>query len=66
MQSCSGEANKLRYINTIRGTPRGIAIKEREINHNAVYTFIETLSLLIDKFKSKNAASLSELFVLFS
>ena len=30
MRRCSGKANKLRYIHTIRGTLRDIAIKERE------------------------------------
>ena len=33
MRRCSGKANKLRYIYTIRGTSRGIAIKERKINN---------------------------------
>ena len=33
MRRCSGKANKLRYIYTIRGTLRDIAIKEREINN---------------------------------
>ena len=34
MRRCSGEANKLRYIYTIRGTLRDIAmIKERKINN---------------------------------
>ena len=31
MRRCSEKANNLRYINTIRVTPRDIAIKEREI-----------------------------------
>ena len=33
MRRCSDKANKLRYIYTIRGTLRDIAIKEREINN---------------------------------
>ena len=33
MQRCAGIANKLRYLNTIRGTPRDIAIKDWEINN---------------------------------
>ena len=33
MRRCSGKANKLRYINTIRGTLRDIAIKEQKINN---------------------------------
>ena len=33
MRRYSGKANKLRYIYTIRGTLRDIAIKEREINN---------------------------------
>ena len=33
MRRCSGKANKLRYIYTIRGTTRDIAIKERIINN---------------------------------
>ena len=33
MRRCSGKANKLRYIYTIRGTSRDIAIKEQKINN---------------------------------
>ena len=33
MRICSGKAKKLRYIYTIRGTLRKIAIKERESNN---------------------------------
>ena len=33
MRRCLSKANKLRYIYTIRGTLRDIAIKEREINN---------------------------------
>ena len=32
MRRCPGKASKLRYINTIKGTPRDIVIQEREIN----------------------------------
>ena len=51
MQRCSGKANKSRYINTIRGTPRSITIKERKINNFKIkiirlsYIFVETVSL---------------------
>ena len=33
MRRCSGKANKLRFIYTIRGTLRDIAIKEWKINN---------------------------------
>ena len=33
MQRCSGKANKLRYIYTIRGTSKDIAIKEWKISN---------------------------------
>ena len=51
MQRCSGKANKFRYIYTIRGTPRDIAIKERKINNIKIKIipfiiyFLETVSL---------------------
>ena len=72
MRRCSGRANELRYRNTIRGTPRGIAVNEREIDSTRrikikiIYIFVETVSLLMEKFLSKNAASVSEAFALFS
>ena len=33
MRMCCGKANKLKYINTLRGTTRDIVIKEREIKN---------------------------------
>ena len=53
MRKCSGKANKLRYIYTIRGTSRDIAIKEWKINNikkttkknHLSYTFVETVLL---------------------
>ena len=50
MRRCSGKANKLRYIYTIRGTSRDIAIKERKINNIKIIIlfiifFVETISL---------------------
>ena len=53
LRRCSGKANKLRYIYTIRGALRDIAIKERKINNikikiiplNISYIFVETISL---------------------
>ena len=33
VRRCSSETNKLIYVHSIRGTPRDIAIKEREINY---------------------------------
>ena len=67
MRRCSGKANKLSFTNTIRGTSKDIAIKEREIDYIKIkiipfiiYFFVKTLPLLIDKCKSKNAASVSE------
>ena len=38
MRRCSGKANKLRCIHTIRGTLRDIAIKERKINNIKIKT----------------------------
>ena len=32
VRRCSRETNKLRYVHSIRGTPRDIAIEEQEIN----------------------------------
>ena len=70
MRRCSGKANKLRYINTIRETQRDIAIKEWKINNikkkssRLSYIFVETVSLRIDKFQSEKAASVSEALAL--
>ena len=33
MRRCSGKANKLKYIYTIKGTSRDIAVKKRKINN---------------------------------
>ena len=33
IRRCSGKANKLRYVYTIKGTSRDIVIKERKINN---------------------------------
>ena len=33
VRRCSSETNKLRYIHSIRGTPKAITIEEREINY---------------------------------
>ena len=66
MRRYSGKANTLRYINTKTGTPRDIVIKERKIDNIEIkiIPFIiyyeETVSLWIDKFKSKKAVSVSE------
>ena len=30
---CSSKSNKLRYMHSIRGTPRDIAVEERKIDH---------------------------------
>ena len=66
MRRYSGKANTLRYINTIRGTPRDIVIKERKINNIKIKSipfiiyFVETVSVWIDKFKSKKASSVSK------
>ena len=84
MRRCSGKANKLKYIYTIwggGGAPRDMTIQEREINNikikiipftiYAIYILEETVSSLIDKFKSKYASvseayHASEAFTLFS
>ena len=50
IRRCSGKANKLRYINTIRGALRDIAIKEWKINNIKIKIiplniyFVETIS----------------------
>ena len=58
---CS-EANKFRYVHSIRGTPRDIAIKERDINYIKIeiILLVDTIPLDMDKFKSKTSASVSE------
>ena len=33
IRGCSGKANNMRYVNTIRGAPKDIAIKERDISY---------------------------------
>ena len=67
---CSSETNKLRYIHSIRGTPRDIAINEREINNIKIVPFssilTETVPLDMDQFKSKHGASISEELALSS
>ena len=45
MRRCFSKANELRYIYTIRGTSRDIAIKERKINNIKIIPFKETVSL---------------------
>ena len=52
MRRCSGKANKLRYLYTIRGTSRDIAIKEQKIDNIRIkvipfiiYFFVKTVSL---------------------
>ena len=51
MRICSGKANKLIYIYTIKRTSRDIAIKERKINNIKIKIipfiiyFVETISL---------------------
>ena len=51
MRRCSGKANKLRYIYTIRGTLRDIAIKDRKLTISKLkssrlsYIFVETIPL---------------------
>ena len=71
MRRCSSKANKLKYVHTIRGAPRDIAIKEREIYYIKIKIipfiiyFVETIPLFIE-FKSKKDASVSVEFALFS
>ena len=63
---CSSETNKLRYVHSIGGTSRDIAVEEREINYIKIkivpfiINLVETVPLDIDKFKSQNGASVSE------
>ena len=54
MRRCSGKANKLRYIYTIRGTLRDIAIKGREIYNFKIIIIPFIIYFCIDKFKSKS------------
>ena len=61
VRRCSSTTNKLRSVHSIRGTPRDIAIKEREIKHikikNILFSIflVETVPLKMDKFKFKRA-----------
>ena len=56
MRRSSGKVNKLRYIYTIRGTSRDIAIKERKINNIKIKIipfiifFVETISYHTDMY----------------
>ena len=65
MRGCSSiRVNKLRYIDTIRGTLRDIIIKEQKIYYIKIKTIPcileETIPLLIDKFQPKKGASVLE------
>ena len=64
MRKCSSKANKLGYINTIRGTPRDIATKDRKLikskSKSSRFSHIEIIPLLGDKLKSKNGDLVSE------
>ena len=44
MRICCSETNMLRYVHSIRGTPRDLAVKEREIN----YIKIEIVTFIIN------------------
>ena len=41
---CSNKTNKLRYVHSIGGTSRDIAIEEREINYIKIVPFIINFS----------------------
>ena len=61
---CSSETNKLRYVHTIGGTSRHIAVEKRDINYIKIKIvpfikiLVQTIPLYIDKFKSKNGVSI--------
>ena len=42
---CSSETNKLRYVHSIGGTSRDIAVEEWEINYIKIVPFIINFSL---------------------
>ena len=64
----SSETNKLRNIYTIGRRARNIFIKKmgnllfQNKNHPVYHKFKKTMPFVIDKFKSKNGASVSEEF----
>ena len=64
------KTNELRYIDSIGCRARNITIYKREIDDFKIkvatffINFGRTISLEIDKCKSKNAASVSEVLVL--
>ena len=72
VRRCSSETNKLRYIHSIRGTPRDITIEEQEINYIKftivpfIINFSGNCTIRFDKFKSKKVASVSEELALFN
>ena len=69
---CSSETNKLRYVHSISGTPRDIAIKEQEINYIEIeivpfiINFRGNCTLDMDEFNFENGASVSEELVVFN
>ena len=53
------------FLNLCTKSQNKLTISKSKLSRLS-YIFIETVSLLIDKFKSKNAALVSEAFALFS
>ena len=72
MARCSSITNELKDIDSIGCRARNITIKNGKLtiskpkSYRLSYILVETISLEIDKCKSKNAASLSEVLVLLS
>ena len=72
VRRCSSETNKLKYVNTIWCTSREVSINKREINKIKIkisrlsWILVETVPLEMDRFKSKNGASVSEELALFN
>ena len=60
VRRCSSETNKLRYVHSIRGTPRdGTLIISKSKSSRLSYILVETVPLDDDKFKSINVTSVS-------
>ena len=61
MRRCTSKVNKLRYIETIRGALRdtgNLLYISKSKSPRLLYIYVETIPLLIDKFKYKKGAFL--------
>ena len=72
MARCSSKTNELRYIDSVGCRAKNITIYKGKLTisnqscHVYHRIFVETISLEIDKCKSKNVASISEVLALLS